>query len=142
MRDTDVEVEGSMPRTVNDKELSAVTPLTDPDRYSYLIKEVAGAESLWSLGDASGWVLMSDDQGRELVPIWPHERYAEACATGIWADAVPRRIELLKWMEDWLPGLVRDGRQVAAFPTPENKGVVVSSSRMRNDLEEELLNYG
>lgn len=130
-----------MPRTVNDKELSAVISLTASERYSYLVKKVADAERLWSLGDASGWVLMSDDQGKELVPVWPHERYAEACATGTWAGAVPQPIELLKWMENWLPGLVRDGRQVAAFPTPENKGMVVSPSQMKDDLEEELLNY-
>ena len=130
-----------MPRTVNDKELSAVTSLTASKRYSHLVKEVADSESLWSLGDASGWGLMSDDQGKELVPVWPHERYAEACAFGIWANAVPRLIELSKWMEAWLPGLVRDDRQVAAFPTPENKGIMVSPSQMKDDLEEELLKY-
>ncbi|MGV3719696.1 MAG: DUF2750 domain-containing protein [Actinomycetota bacterium] len=47
-----------------------------------------------------------------------------------------------KWMERWLPGMERDGRWVAVFPTPANQGVVVEPSRLAEDLKARLAQYG
>lgn len=130
-----------MSRKISDKELEAVISLAAPVRYSYFIKQSADSEGIWSLSEGDGWVLMSDDHGKELVPIWPHERFAASCATGKWANALPRLIELEKWLANWIPGMLRDGRQAAVFPTPQDKGIAVSPSQLKEDLEEELLKY-
>ena len=133
--------QNKMPRIINDEELASVVSLAAPDRYSYFIKQSADLESIWSLSEGDGWVLMNDDHGKELVPIWPHERFAASCATEKWANAVPRLIELDKWLANWIPGMLRDGRQIAVFPTPEDKGIAVRPSQLKEDLEEELLKY-
>lgn len=130
-----------MPRTISDKEVSAITALAAPERYSYFVKEIIDSENIWSLKDNSGWVLMSDDQGEELVPAWPHDRFASSCAIGKWTGAVSQPIQLQKWIENWLPGILTDGRQIAVFPTPEDKGIIVDPSRLKDDLEQEMSNY-
>ena len=71
-----------MPWVMDDKEFEAVLPLPAQRSYAYLVKRVVGWERIWSLGTEEGWALSSDDEGRELVPVWPHECFAAACAEG------------------------------------------------------------
>ena len=125
---------------VSDQQLASVLALSGPERYAHLIKRVADEKEIWSLRGEGGWIL-AGEAGRELVPVWPHPRYASACTTGDWAGAEPAAIPLDEWLAAWLPGLERDGRAVAVFPTPGGKGVVVEATRLRADLEAELSRY-
>ena len=129
-----------MPLRVSDQEFKAVIALPGPARYEHLVKRIADAEEVWSLRGADGWVLASDE-GRELVPIWPHPRYAEACAVGDWAGTEPASISLEDWAADWLTDMESDGRAVSAFPTPDGRTVVVDPAQFSADLEAELENY-
>lgn len=126
---------------MNDKEFQAVLLLPGKKRYEYFIKRVTDWEELWSLRDENGWVLMGDNEGNKLVPVWPHIRFAQANATGEWDGCSPKAIRLSMWLEYWIPGMLRDHRLVAVFPTPLNTGVVVSPERLRIDLEIELSLY-
>ena len=128
-------------RKVNDKEFAAIIALPGPERYGHFVRHVADTEEVWSLRGADGWVLTAADDGPELVPIWPHPRYAEACAKGLWQGAQPEAIALDRWLAAWTPGISRDGRQVAVFPTPDGQGVVVSAEQLRDDLAEECSLY-
>ena len=124
----------------SETEVSAILRLDGADRYEHFLKRVADFEELWSLW-SDGWALMSDDAGNELAPVWPHACYAEICAKGPWQNYEPRAITLDAWLLRWIPGLERDNRNVAVFPTPEQKGVVVSPDRLLNDLQRELESY-
>jgi hypothetical protein len=87
------------------------------------------------------WVLAGDDRGHELIPVWPYGAYAALCAVDAWEGCVPKPIELTGWMERWIPGMYRDGRLVAVFPAPGDRGVVVEPRRLAADLREELAGY-
>ena len=126
---------------MDDKEFEAVLSLTAQRRYAYLVKRVVGWERIWSLGTEEGSALSSDDEGHELVPVWPHERFAAACAEGSWRGYEPRAIELSVWMERWIPGMQRDQRMVSAFPTPAGESVRVSPEHFENDLKKVLTLY-
>jgi hypothetical protein len=65
---------------MHDKEFESVLALSGSERYAYFVKRVADWAELWSLKTEDGWVLAGDDAGHELVPIWPHQRFAMACA--------------------------------------------------------------
>ena len=123
---------------MHDKEFENVLALPPPRRYEYFVKKVADRELLWSLASDEGWVIMGDDEGHELVPVWPHERFAASCATGKFVDHEPRPIDLSNWIEKWTPGMQRDQLLVAVFPTPDGKGVPVTPERLKEDLEAEL----
>jgi|SRR5215203_1575542 len=126
---------------MDDKEFEAVLSLPAQRRYAYLLKRVVDWERIWSLGTEEGWALSSDDEGHELVPVWPHERFAAACAEGSWGGYEPRAIALSVWLGRWIPGMQRDQRMVSAFPTPGGQSVRVSPEHFENDLKEELTLY-
>lgn len=125
----------------NEKEIEAVLRLDAQVRYRYFLKRVVDTEAIWSLRSPGGWVLAGDDSKRVLVPVWPHSRFAELCAIGDWAGSIPSSITLEDWTERWIPGIERDGRLLAVFPTPEDKGPVMEPSRLLADIRAELENY-
>lgn len=128
-------------RVVNDKEFEAVLTLPGSERYGYCLRSIADWEEVWSLRGLDGWILAADDAGHECIPIWDHPRYAEACASGLWEGSQPASIPLTHWLDRWIPGMIRDQKMVAVFPTPGNKGVIVSPERCRDDLTDELAAY-
>ena len=129
-----------MPWTPNDREIESVLGLATSDRYMHFVRKVADQQELWSLW-SDGWMLASDDAGRELIPVWPHQKYAAVCATGRWEGSAPKAIELKTWLERWIDGAKRDGRLFAVFPTPESRGAVVEPDRLSADIELELTRY-
>jgi hypothetical protein len=128
-------------RTIFDPEFTSVSALPAPERYGHFVKQVVDFEAVWSLRNASGWVLSGDADGRELVPVWPHARYAAACATDEWADCEPIAIPLDQWLSRWLPGIQRDQTLVAVFPVPGVGEIPTSADRLLQDLEAELQHY-
>lgn len=126
---------------LSDTELKSVTQLPPERRYSYSIKRFADQERVWSLRNEDGWILARDDEGNELVPIWPHALYAEQCALDEWANTTAQAIDLDVWLEKWVPGMMRDGRKVCVFPIPAGQGVIVTPEKLKADLEDELSKY-
>jgi hypothetical protein len=131
-----------MSRELSDQEFESVSRLDNDRRYAYFLSCVSDTEEVWSLGTSDdSWAAATDDDGTEVVPVWPHERFAAACARGDWANDRPRIITLEAWVERWLPGIARDGLQIAVFPLPGGEGVRVTSDRLRADLEMALEQY-
>lgn len=133
-------VTAAMPLHVSDQEYKAVIALPGPERYEHLVKRIVDSAEVWSLKGPEGWVMASHD-GQELVPVWPHPRYAEACANGDWAGTTPEVISLEDWAADWLLDMETDGRGVSVFPTPDGRTVVIDPTRMLADIEAELERY-
>jgi hypothetical protein len=42
---------------------------------------------------------------------------------------------LQEWLKKWLPGMSRDKRLLAVFPTPRDQAVVVTAERLAEDLQ-------
>ena len=125
---------------LSDHEFAAVTALPGAKRYEHLIKRVADTQEIWSLRTKDGWVLASED-GRECSPIWPHPRYAEACAVEDWSGSEPAVIAVDDWLDEWLPAMEGEGRAISGFPTPDGRTVLIEPAMMRADLEAELEQY-
>ena len=123
------------------EELEALLDRPASERYAYLVKRCADWEEVWALRDDRGWVTAEDDEGRVLMPIWPHADYARACARDGWASASPDSIELDDWVEGWLAELEARSHLVSVFPVPAGHGVAADPSRLRHDLETELALY-
>ncbi|HYE20382.1 MAG TPA: DUF2750 domain-containing protein [Tepidisphaeraceae bacterium] len=133
-----------MPYAMHDKEYANVVALRDVDRYAYACAKFVDWREVWSLRNAGGWVLAGDDDGREGVPVWPHPRFAQDCATGRWDGCVPAAIPVQDWMDKWLPGMERDNRYVATFPLPgaSTRAIQVEPAAHREHLSDELAKYG
>lgn len=120
---------------LNDKQFDAVWHLPIEKRYEHLVKRVSDWRELWSLQDSEQrWVLGADDQGRELFPVWPHPRYAEALAVHNWAGSIPARISLREWLAKFTPALREDQRLVAVFPTDDPVGAAIEPESFAADV--------
>lgn len=124
-----------------EKEIVAVLQLDDQKRYDYWLRKVAELRVVWSVAQKGSWALTADGRGGELVPVWPHEEFAAECAKEAWPRHSPKPIQLNTWFERWVPGMERDGRLVAVFPTPGSRGLAVEPARLETDLRRELANY-
>jgi hypothetical protein len=54
---------------LNDKHIQNALKLSAPERYEYFIKRVADWRMLWALDAEDGWVIATDDNGKELFPV-------------------------------------------------------------------------
>lgn len=126
---------------VSGKEFQAVIRLSPAERYEYFVKKVADWAQVWGLWHEGGWAILGDQEGGELVPVWPHPIYAEAYAIDDWLGYQPKSIILQDWLGKWTPGMEKDGRMVAVFPSTEGKSAAVSPQQLKSDLEEELSKY-
>jgi len=127
--------------TIKEKEIESVLRLDGAHRYLYCVKKIADEQRLYSLKSNAGWALAANDDGDELVPIWPHEAFASLCADGAWQDYSPQAIGIDEWLARWIPGIERDGRLIAVFPTAQKKGVAVNAADFLKHLQAELAKY-
>lgn len=126
----------------SDIEVRSVLSKNSQDRYIYSVKRIADTQMLWSLrASDGGWALAASDAGNEIVPIWPHEKFAALCTVKEWIGYKPESIQLNVWIDRWTPGIIKDGRLVSICPTIESRGSVISAEEFLSHLEEELVQY-
>ena len=126
---------------VNDEEFRSALLLPASRRYAYFVKKAASHGEVWGLRGEGGWVVAADNEEIQHFPVWPHARFAEACAEGPWAGEQSVAVDIDEWVEAWLPKLGEDGMRVAVFQTPEDQGVGVAPERLKRDLEDELAQF-
>jgi len=122
--------------TIDQKEFEKVLRARPGDRYDYFVWKVTEWGEVWSLW-SDGWALMGTNQ-EEVVPVWPHPMFATHTAVQEWAGYVPKKIALDDWLNKWTPGMEKDHRLVAVFPTRQGQTITVSPLSLKNDIEEEL----
>jgi hypothetical protein len=127
---------------LKDEEFRAISSLPAGERYNHLVKRVADWEWIWVLEYPVGGLAQStSDDGVAHLAVWPHPRYAEACADGDWAGAVPATFEIHEWVYELIPEMIRDRIMLVVFPTPAEQGFVVPPAGMREDIVSELSLY-
>lgn len=126
---------------LGDKEFNSLLQSNGLKRYEYFIKRITDWQEIWSLRNDEGWTLGKDDEGYELVPVWPHSKYAALCSIGDWANTYPYPIKLQDWIERWIPGIKSDNRRVSVFPTADGNSIVVAPERLEADIGRQLEFY-
>jgi hypothetical protein len=129
-----------MKRTT-EKEMQAVLILDGDARFRHFVKTVVAWEVAWSLWK-DGWVLMANNDGTPVFPLWPAREYAELFRTGDWIDHEVEPITLESLLGELVPKLGERGVLVGVFPTPAGKGVTSSAEELASWLRKELENYG
>lgn len=120
------------------EERRQVLALPARERYGLFLQITVDWEEAWGLHSPDGWVLSSGEDGRDVLPLWPHPAFAEGCAHGSWEGASPAAVPLDELLDDLLPLLEEDGIRVAVFPSPQGEGVLVAPDELRRDLKAEL----
>lgn len=113
--------------------MQAVLRLPAARRYAYFLQRVVAAGEAWGL-DSDGWALAVDDEGGDVLPLWPTEEFATLCATRLWEGYAPRSLPLEELLGVVLPQLEAEGLSLGVFFTPEGQGYPVTAARLREDL--------
>ncbi len=117
---------------------SATVSLVGSERFAHFLRQAITERHVWGLRDSRGWAGIAGSRGESCFPIWPHPRFAEACAVEDWATHTPAAIRIEDWIENWLPALDADGAAVAVFPNPQGSSVIVSGAELQDQLLEQL----
>jgi hypothetical protein len=126
---------------LSEREFEAVSCLGAKERFAHFLKRVADWEAVWGLRDEAGWVAATDSDDHSSFPLWPHPRYAAACANHEWAGNAPASIDVHEFVEEWLPAMASDNVFLAVFPTPALRGILVSAMELAAALRQALAAY-
>lgn len=123
-----------------DKKIENILKMSGKERYDYFVHKVVDFEEIWGLNN-DGWALLGDDEGNQILPLWPEKEFAQLCAFDQWKGFQPEVIKLDNFMGKWISGMINDKTMVSIFLTPNDKGIVVSPESLSTDLQEELEQY-
>ncbi len=124
---------------MNTREINGVLGSDIAKQYEYFIKKAADYEEVWSLKEAAGWASLELD-GKCYFPVWPKKEFAQMQAAGEWDGYIAYSIDLEEFMEDWLPGFIKDGLGVTVMWN-NGSGIDLSPERLMTDIETELEKY-
>ena len=122
----------------SDPEFEAVLRLPPLERYLHFLKRIVDLDAVWMAADDAGLVYFGDDNGRDVLPVWPARRYAENAM-----HKMPEVGFVRKSIADWLENTLRpvaDEMDVAlaVFVDAEGYAESVLIPDMIKDLEGEL----
>ena len=82
-------------------------PEENLDRF---IVETMTQGCVWGLEGSDGWALCASEQSEEadVMPFWSHESFAKIHCRDDWAEYKVVAIELVEFLDDWLPGMHQD----------------------------------
>lgn len=113
--------------------MEAVLRLPATRRYAYFLQRVVEAGEAWGL-DSEGWALAVDDEGGDVLPLWPDAEFATLCAKRLWEGFEPKSLSLDELLRVVLPQLEAEGLSLGVFFTPQGQGYPVTAARLREDL--------
>lgn len=116
-----------------------VAGLSSVERHAYFVCKVADTQEVWGL-HRDGWATAQVD-GKVAIPFWPEAAFAQACASGDWADFQPHAIALGDFLNKWLPGMASNGQPASVFPVPQGSASIAAPVDLLADLREDARQY-
>lgn len=117
-------------------------PLSDDlaENLDRFIVEAMELGCVWGLEGADGWALSASEahDDVDVMPFWSQEGFARAHCQDDWADYKPVAIELVEFLEDWLPGLHEDVLLVGVNWNAELDGEELEPLDLLEEFEAEM----
>lgn len=106
---------------------------TDDVRLEFFVNSVKEHQSVWSLSNEEGFVMVETDDG-DCVMVWPDADFAAQWAVEEWDDCEPVEISFETFTTLWLPSLEKDNITLAVFPNIEDEGKLTTAAEMKELL--------
>ena len=101
----------------------------DSERLAYFVEQAKATETVWSLSNEEGFVMVETDDG-DCVMVWPDAEFASQWAIDDWQDCEPVAVSLETFKSQWLPSLAMDNITLAVFPNIEDEGNLSSAEEL------------
>ncbi len=121
---------------LTDKQIHAFNAMPAEQRFDIFVDSIVSNKSVWGLLSEEGWVIISGDEEDEYLPVWSHEELASIWASGMHSDSQASSIELKDWLEEWLPGMKKNGLLIAVSPNTEGDSITLGAEELLADLQD------
>lgn len=128
-----------MTGVLTEKEFASVVAADAQHRFEYFVHRVCETKKVWTLY-SEGWASFEED-GKQMIPFWPHEQYAARFRSGEWAAYEPKSIELHEFLDRWIAGMKKEGVGPAIFPVESGSAILVGLDDLDANLRHELAEY-
>ena len=126
---------------MNNMKLLNIQSLDPIKRLEYFIRKIADYELIWGSYGDNGWLLLSDENGRKIVPFWPEKEFVNAYNVNHKYEYIPKKIDLYYFLDKWINGLTKDKIDIVVFPVMEKKSLIVTPLELKVLLGNELEQY-
>ena len=93
---------------MNNMKILNVQSLNQVKRLDYFIRKVTDCEVIWGSYGESGWLLLSDKNGRKIVPFWPEKEFVNEYNVTHQYEYFPKKMDLYYFLDKWINGLTKD----------------------------------
>lgn len=97
-------------------------------------------EEVWLLQDHDGFVQLALDEGA-CFPVWSNYEAACQWLSGEWEDCRPVAVDVIDWMQHWLPNMVKQMTVVSVDPKPELESFVVDAEDLLQSLHSSMAEF-
>ncbi|MBO6495888.1 MAG: DUF2750 domain-containing protein [Roseivirga sp.] len=129
---------------MHSKQVENLLKLSNEERVDYLIRYCADWEEIWGLTlDDNNWVVIKDDEGDEIFPIWPSKCLAEHCMFQEHRDlnAKPSPINVYSFLDQFINDPDLEGVYFGVFYNTNREALVLQGALLKTELESELEQY-
>lgn len=103
--------------------------------YSHFVNRVRSSGTVWGVKNLNGWAICpSNERDCDVYTFWSDKAYAKRHCNGPWANYKPAPIALDSFLQNWLPGLQRDGHLVGVQFNADLAGLEVEPSKLATDI--------
>ncbi|MFP7723634.1 DUF2750 domain-containing protein [Lysobacter sp. A3-1-A15] len=111
-------------------------PESSRERYARLIAAAQSNQCVWIAESAESTLILPNESGEELIPVWPSEEEASAVLAGLpnlsGFRPVPRSLD--RWLTLSTPHLIEDGILIGACPDCRMACLMVPAADFGQDL--------
>lgn len=108
--------------------------LPSRQRYDEVIALIKKKNSIWTLSDAQGCLILPLGQDK-ILPIWPTPELALSWGQKDYPDFTPLEISSMDWTDKWLLGMEKDGFDVGVAPNLAGECIVSSAQEHAGDIQ-------
>lgn len=123
-------------------DIIATDPLSDDpaENLDRFIVEAMELGCVWGLEGPDGWALSASEAHDDIdvMPFWSQESFAQAHCQDDWAIYKPVAIDLVEFLEDWLPGMHEDVLLVGINWNSELEGEELEPLDLLEEFEAEM----
>lgn len=123
-------------------DIIATDPLSDDpaENLDRFIVEAMELGCVWGLEGADGWALSASEahDDVDVMPFWSQESFAQAHCQDDWKDYKAVAIDLVEFLEDWLPGMHEDVLLVGINWNAELEGEELEPLDLLEEFELEM----
>ena len=103
--------------------------------FDRFVSRVQEREKVWGLKDADGWATCpSNGYDSNVYVFWSDEAYAKQHCKEDWSSYEPTPIALTSFLDNWLPGMDRDGFLVGVQFNADLAGLEVEPAMLAKEF--------